>query len=126
MLAKPVSVSELRQCVDDAQQPSSDVEFISTQIKETPTVEAALSSNDDARAISRYFAGDPGLYAAFRTSCLAQFRFDVRQGDRATALADTAALMHLGHSLKTVLDTLGHDAAGNLAMKLGPVNTNCT
>jgi HPt (histidine-containing phosphotransfer) domain-containing protein len=71
-----------------------------------------------ARAIDHYFAGDQALYAAYRDSCRRQFAHDRRAGDAALAAGDHAGLRRLAHSLKTVLQTLGHDDDSAVARQL--------
>jgi HPt (histidine-containing phosphotransfer) domain-containing protein len=69
-------------------------------------------------AVDRYFAGDHTLYAAYRDSCRRQFAIDRRAGDTALAAGDNAAVRRLAHSLKTVLQTLGHEDDGAVARQL--------
>ncbi|RVU47300.1 response regulator [Rubrivivax rivuli] len=70
---------------------------------------------DEARAIATHFGGDAALFHDFRRSCLPQFVVDLADGEAAFARADAAAVRRLGHSLKSVLATLGHAEASALA-----------
>lgn len=106
MLDKPVPLRTLRDCVADAMpappprdEPGAPVDAADAQ----------------ASAIATYFAGNRALYLAFRASCLAQFGQDAASARRALADRDAAHLHRLGHSLKTVLLTLGQTAASGLA-----------
>lgn len=58
------------------------------------------------------------LFRAYRMSCHAQFPHDQTAGDAAAAAGDAAALRRLGHSLATVLLTLGRPADSALARAL--------
>ena len=107
VIAKPASVGQLIDCVQRA-------------LGEAPGALEGRAATDDLRraAVERYFAGDQGLYAAFRASCERQFVLDRRAGDAAMALNDLAAVRRLAHSLKTVLLTLGHEAESAWARQL--------
>ncbi len=71
-----------------------------------------------ADVVARHFGGDRALYEAFSDACYGQFTLDLRQGDSAEAAADLPALRRLAHSLKSVLQTLGHDDASVAAAAL--------
>ena len=103
LLSKPVSVSALVACVNDAVQggdaaiaPASDP---ATQWR---------AGGDRAHAIQEYFEGNEELFDAYRSACMAQFPQDVAQGDAANAAGDLQALRRVAHSLKSVLLTLGY------------------
>lgn len=81
-------------------------------------VAPASAAEGQAAAIEQHFAGDAALFRAFRESCLAQFAADVAAGDAALAAGDLPALRRLGHSLKSVLHTLGHAAPAAQAQAL--------
>lgn len=119
VLRKPVSMASLRTCVQDALA-ASPASTVSGPPAPPPPQHAtpALGVADEARATAQYFAGDAGLYAAFKASCMSQFRLDVRLGDTACECADGAALMHLAHSLKTVAEMLGHDQISAMATEV--------
>jgi CheY-like chemotaxis protein/HPt (histidine-containing phosphotransfer) domain-containing protein len=72
----------------------------------------------DPTQVARYFAGNQALFDAYRQSCQRQFALDRHSGDAALAAADWPALRRLAHSLKSVLQTLGHDAASAQARQL--------
>lgn len=108
IIAKPASLAQLLQCAQAA-------------LAATPAVPAADTDprrTAQAAAVEQYFAGNQALYDAFRASCLQQFAADRVQGDAALAAADWQALRRVGHSLKTVLLTLGHDGPSELARQL--------
>lgn len=81
---------------------------------------AAAAPADDprAQAVERYFAGNQALFDAYRDSCRQQFERDRRAGDAAVGGADWQALRRLAHSLKSVLQTLGHDEASATARRV--------
>lgn len=116
LLAKPISVLELEACVHDGLALAAGDGAPRTAAAAPPP--AAGLSADEAAAVERHFGGDAALFVAFRDSCREQFGADLRRGDAAVAAADAAALRLLAHSLKSVLATLGHDAAGATARQL--------
>ncbi len=65
--------------------------------------------------IDLYFEGDRSLYEEYAEACRAQFIVDVEQGDAACAQAALAAMRHLAHGLKTLLQTLGRSDLSELA-----------
>lgn len=75
---------------------------------------SALSANEQA-ALTTYFSDDLELFLAFRAACLEQWGADVAAGDAASQRHDWSALCRLAHSLKSVLQTLGHDDLSALA-----------
>ncbi len=101
-LHKPTSMAELLACVRDA-------------LQGAPIVAAASPSQD---VIERHFGGDRGLFEAYRGSCDAQFALDADAGDAALAARDAQALRRLGHSLKSVLETLGETGGSAQARQL--------
>ncbi len=70
---------------------------------------------DEASAIALFFEGDRAMYEDYKALCTAQFFQDIKAGDQAHGSADVAGLGRLGHSLKTVLRSLGYPLAGDLA-----------
>ncbi len=82
-----------------------------------PAPGAAPHGAPDGAAVDRYFGGNRALYDSFRASCLTQFGADLQLGAAALAAGDAAALQRLAHSLKTVLLSLGHEAASELARR---------
>ena len=111
VLAKPVALADLLACVQRG-------------LADTPAPAGAGAAAEvavgaaDRVLVDRYFGGRPDLFEAYRDSCRQQFVLDVQQGDRALARGDLAALRRLAHSLKTVLLTLGDNAASALAQRL--------
>lgn len=119
LLSKPCGLAELEACVRDALAEGA----------ATPAPKPAPESKADAdtpqagqarqaAAIAEHFGGNAPLYHAFRASCLQQFRADLAEGDRTLAGGDAPALRRLAHSLKSVLLSLGHDEAAELAKAL--------
>lgn len=106
VLSKPCALQELQDCVMDAAS-SHPVDL---------EQDSAASARE--QAIQAHFGGQAGLYDAFRASCLRQFPIDVQQGQQALERHDAAPLRHLGHSLKSVLSTLGHPAEAAAAKTL--------
>lgn len=78
----------------------------------------AAPADPTQAAVERYFAGNRALFDAYGESCRRQFALDRHSGDAALAAADWPALRRLAHSLKSVLQTLGHDAASAQARQL--------
>lgn len=102
LIAKPAPVAQLLGCLHQALRSDA----------------VAAAPAPAGSAVQRFFAGDQGLYDAYRASCLQQFAADLRSGDDAVARADWPALRRLAHSLKSVLLTLGHDADSGVARQL--------
>ncbi len=69
-------------------------------------------------AVDRYFEGDGELFLAFKATCIAQFQADFSAAAAAIAAQDRVALRRIVHSLKSVLQTLGHDELGAAARDL--------
>lgn len=113
LLSKPVSVVALVACVEDA-------------IAEAPTPSAspdaaqpgAEDADARAHAVREYFAGRQELFDAYRVACLAEFARDLQSGDAALAAGDAQALRRLAHSLKSVLQMLGHPGLSAMARAL--------
>lgn len=95
LLDKPVSISLLTQCVEDA------LAAATHATAQTPAGTVLAS------AIDQYFAGDSDLFGLYRDSCLLQLPQDIAAGNHACHNGDILALRRVVHSLKTVLLTLG-------------------
>ena len=104
LLHKPVSVDQLSRCVLEAINAGA-----------PPRVVASAAPTD---VIDTYFGGNQRVYLAYRDACELQFPLDVAQGDEALALQDAVAMRRLGHSLKSVLQALGHTQAAENARAL--------
>jgi Hpt domain len=107
VIAKPASLAALEACVQralDAAAPPAPPETAAA-----PVV---------AEVVARHFGGDQALYDAFSAACHGQFTLDLRQGNSADTAGDLPALRRLAHSLKSVLQTLGHDDASRAAAAL--------
>lgn len=72
------------------------------------TTEASGLLPNELAAIDTYFDGDRPFYETFRQSCLQQFLVDLATGNAACQTRDAALLRRTAHSLKSVLQTLGH------------------
>lgn len=118
-LSKPISVSALEQCVAQAVGPDPATAAPPTPpAPEEGSLDAPALDDAERAAIEQHFGGDLGLFLAFRASCIGQFAVDLRTGDDALARGDLVALRHLAHSLKSVLLTLGHPHASEIARQL--------
>jgi DNA-binding response OmpR family regulator len=123
LLSKPVSVLALEACVREALQnpawpdPAAPAPLPAVPSALPGTLHATLAV-DEAGAIARHFAGNVALYESFKAACRQQFGADLQAGAAAIAAADLAALRRLGHNLKSVLLSLGHDAAAAQAAAL--------
>lgn len=122
-LSKPCSLAELQACIDEL--PADADTDANTGASPAPSATpdraqpaAPLDPAAEAAAIEQHFGGHAALYHAFRASCLAQFPLDLEAGRRACEQGDAQRLRHLAHSLKSVLLTLGHPAAAELARQL--------
>ena len=113
-LAKPISVVALDACVRDALAEAPRAAATPTV---TPPPPADPSATEDA-AVAQHFAGERALFEAFRASCLTQFVADAHAGDAALQRGDLPVLHRLGHSLKSVLTTLGRAAPAAMAREL--------
>ena len=114
VLHKPASMAQLQDCVTQA---LVVLTVVRTQTQPPAVRSRAASSctapdsvRDEAAAIERHFGGDAGLFHAFHQGCLLQFPVDIAVGDAALAAGDLPALRRMGHSLSSVLQTLGHTA----------------
>jgi CheY-like chemotaxis protein len=126
LLSKPVSVLALEACVREAvlepavpAVPDANAPAPPTAPPPTlPSAQPAGLAVDEAGAIARHFAGNVALYQGFKAACRQQFGADLQAGAAALAAADAPALRRLGHNLKSVLRSLGHDAAAAQAAAL--------
>ena len=126
MLDKPVAVSRLESAVRDA--------LAEVKVAGVAQGEARLAGNgtavavsamapampmapleDRAQAIRLYFEGSPEIFEPYREACLAQFPEDLVQGTTASLAGDLQGLRRVAHSLKSVLQTLGYPALGDVA-----------
>ena len=112
VIAKPASLVQLLACVERALPAPRDASVA------PPAVLSGVARQDIDLAVARYFAGDQALYDSYRESCLEQFPRDRLAGDSALERGDVPALRRLAHSLKTVLQTLGHDTESVWARQL--------
>lgn len=115
-ITKPVSVLVLASTVEEAL-----AEGTAPQAPVGPAPEAAAADarpSDEAHAIRTHFAGNAELFHAFKAGCLLQFQEDLHQLQAALDQRDAGALRRLGHSLKSVLLTLGFAEAASHARAL--------
>lgn len=107
-LSKPCSVAELQSCVNGL--------VAGAGASLSPPTSAAMSIHQSA--IETYFGGNGALYQAFLARCRIQFPNDMAHGRKACEQGQHDAMRHLAHSLKSVLLTLGHAEAADIARKL--------
>ncbi len=112
VLGKPVSVQALEDAVRQALAASA------AAVPAAPEPAAPAAPAADPAAITRYFAGQTALYAAYRAACIAEFASDLQTGEQALAARDGAGLQRLSHNLKSVLRMLGHEAQAVQAQSL--------
>lgn len=110
ILLKPASLASLQECVGEGV--SSDA-WPATPRHDGPLAPAHDSS--EAALIASFFEGDRQLFLEYKAACLAQFPRDICAGDAACAAADAPALERLGHSLKTVLRSIGDERSADVA-----------
>jgi CheY-like chemotaxis protein len=121
MLDKPVPLAVLRDCVNQAlnlaaPEAAPEAAHYGAAAAPHPAAETARASADAVEsAIATHFAGNRALFLAFRTSCRAQFPQDAAAAREALSTQDAKSLHRLGHSLKTVLLTLGETEASEQA-----------
>ncbi|MBV2164436.1 MAG: response regulator [Comamonas sp.] len=106
VLHKPVPLGQLVQCVEQA---------LAGPLYSNPPDSHTTAATDP---VHTFFNGNQALFAAYRETCLQQFRHDLVAGDSAAHQGDYAALRHLGHSLKSVLSMLGQPLSAQLARTL--------
>jgi CheY-like chemotaxis protein len=109
VISKPAGVAQLLHCVQRA---------LDAGPAEAPVPAADPEPDPEALAVDLYFAGNRPLYETYRDSCRRQFVLDRQAGDAAVQAADWPALRRLAHSLKSVLQTLGHGADSAIARTL--------
>ena len=113
MLHKPVPVADLRQCIRDAVGLSPPAAADAPRAK--PQAQASRSRPAPAGVVESYFGGNERIYLGYREACEQQFPADVAEGDRAVAAQDPQAMRRLAHTLKSVLQALGHTQAADMA-----------
>jgi len=122
-LSKPVAMGVLLATVRDAltgllpAAPEEPAE-LEQQAQPVPPSLPPSALAQRQHAIATYFAGDAALFDIYRSSCAPVFADEIAQGQAALAQGDAAALRRLGHSLKSVLRTLGENAAADAAQAL--------
>ncbi len=126
-LNKPVSVTDLRDCIREGLglvlHHHSDIGHDKPVPPAVPSAGAhahadLLAGRDEDAALKRYFAGNRGLFDAFRAACVCQFPEDLRAGDAALVARDHFAFRRVNHSLKSVLLSLGMPQASDCAKRL--------
>jgi len=81
--------------------------------------EAAHLPQCEQVALQTLFENDSALFLAFRAACIEQFAHDFQlAAGLLAAQQDRAALCRLAHSLKGVLNTLGHTEISPMAHAL--------
>lgn len=122
LLSKPVAVAALIAAVREAlSEGPAEHCAVPPGLPPLELPAAAAPAGRAARqqqAIAEHFSGDAGLFRAYHDSCGPVFNDDLLQGDAACARGDVAALRRLGHSLKSVLRSLGENDAAEAAQAL--------
>lgn len=111
VLAKPVGVGLLLECVRSALQDMLPAGAPTA----SPPPEPAASGLDPVTA---FFGGNSALHQAYLASCLAQFGNDLAQGDAAARAGDAPTLRRVAHSLKSVLAMLGQAHSAQQAREI--------
>lgn len=117
VLHKPLPIDALLACAQDAGARPRAAPDPTADPAATPSA-APTDDPDQARAVARHFGGNQPLYDAFRSAALLQFGADIATGDAGVRGGDAPALRRLAHSLKSVLDSLGHPRFAQLAAAL--------
>ncbi|MFG6446735.1 response regulator [Roseateles sp. BYS180W] len=98
LLSKPCGVKELQACL-----------LGTTDTSTEPTVAEASTHQF---AIDQHFGGNRSLYERFRASCVRQFPLDAQALREALAQCQATELRQRAHSLKSVVNSLGHPELG--------------
>lgn len=119
-LPKPVSVLDLEACVreglaDDSAGGTAAEEGRGERPDLVPATERA---DGEVSAVALNFGGDVVMFRAFRDTCLQQFPLDLDAAEHALAGSDASTLRRIAHTLKSVLFTLGREAAAEKAREL--------
>lgn len=109
ILHKPVSVVELLRAVEATMVSAPDDPGSSAEPNGRIPPEA---SNPEQVCADRHFAGNVGLFLAFRTTAIEQLQTDLMRGEACMVHKQWGELGRLAHSLKTVLPMLGDDGGG--------------
>lgn len=139
-LSKPCSLADLQACVREAavlrQRPTGGVPEGASggaasgtgrtdgavRTAEDPSAVPSASATSAASihhaAVEEFFGGNAALYQAFLVRCRTQFPQDITLGREAVDQGLYPPLRHLAHSLKSVLQTLGHPAPATMAREL--------
>ncbi len=75
-------------------------------------------SGHEIEAVERYFGGDRDLFMLYRDAARMNFPRDVEVGDAAVASRDLSAIRRTAHSLRSVLESLGHAGTAQQAQAL--------
>ena len=121
-LPKPISVLDLERCVVEALacplRPDGDTPATTPMPLTANTPRPESAGDTHALAISQNFGGDEVLYRAFLDVCVEQFPSDMATAEQAFAQRDATTLRRVAHNLKSVLFTLGREAAAEQARAL--------
>ncbi|MDD0814477.1 response regulator [Curvibacter sp. HBC28] len=110
MLSKPISVMDLIGCVEEGIGINASADGQNTPQDLGQAHEPGLNPAE-RQAVQEHFNGDTAFFLMYRDTCWLQFVKDIATGDQAASAMDWMALRRLGHSLKTVLQTLGEATA---------------
>ncbi len=114
VLDKPVTLDALLACTRHALTSRG---AVGPGLQPAPGPPCALA-NEITHAVAHFFGGNHQLYVDYERHCRLQFSADLQLGQQALARADLPALHRLAHSLKSVLQSLGHGPASGLAARL--------
>ncbi|MBH9575469.1 Hpt domain-containing protein [Inhella proteolytica] len=84
----------------------------------TPAPPSAAAIAHEQAVADAYFRGNLVFFRRFRQDCLQQFVIDLAEGERSAQQEQLDGLMHLGHSLKTVLRLIGDEPLADWARQL--------
>jgi len=108
-LAKPVSVLAMEQCVRDA---------LGLGDRPVSVPVPGATADSERAAIRQHFAGNTALFMAFKADCARQMAADISEAESALAGQDAQALRRVSHNLKSVMRSLGREAAAAQAQLL--------
>ena len=118
LIDKPVSVVALEACVTEALADRDLSASTTGAAANPPAANGKTLSAEQQAAVEAYFEGDMELFDAYNQACQEQFPNDLSNGEKSFQNADWKNLRMVAHSLKSVLQTLGHDSMSGEARAL--------